>query len=416
MTADALKADGGSTKGYRVGTHRAVDPKQTVQRLRPLLPALGITRLANITGLDVIGIPVFMACRPNSRSLAVFQGKGIDADAARASALMEAIETHHAETIDLPLKLASVEELAYTHLIADVGRLPLSASGGFDPMRPILWIEGDDLCSGERKWLPFETVHANYTIEPITGEGSFTASTNGLASGNVLAEAICHGLFEVIERDATTLWKLQDQDRRDATALDPATVDDPVCIGLLQKFDRAGLDVAIWDVTTDVGIASFHCLVSGRDDGVGAPETGAGTHLSRDVALARALTEAAQVRTTYISGARDDITMDEYAEEARTARLATARSTIENFVPARSFDDVPDVMSDSFEDDIDTVMSALSNVGIDEVLMVDLTKPGLNIPVARVVVPGLEAALESQESDYVPGARAMRIVGEVDQP
>ncbi len=414
--ADAASATSGTTKGYRVGTHRAVDPKQTVQRLRPLLPALGITRLANITGLDVIGIPVFMACRPNSRSLAVFQGKGIDTDAARASALMEAIETHHAETIDLPLKLASVEELAYTHLIADVGRLPLSASGGFDPMRPILWVEADDLCSGERKWLPFETVHANYTIEPITGEGSFTASTNGLASGNVLAEAICHGLFEVIERDATTLWKLQDQASRDATALDPATIDDPVCLELLRQFDLAGLDVAIWDVTSDIGIASFHCLVTGRDDGVGAPETGAGTHLSKDVALARALTEAAQVRTTYISGARDDITMDEYTDTARAERLATARAAIDGFTPIRSYADVPDVTSDSFEDDIDAVIAALSTVGIDEVLVVDLTKPGLNIPVARVVVPGLEAALESQESDYVPGTRAMRIVGEVEQP
>ena len=58
-------------KTYRAGTHRSTAPEETLARVAPLLPALGITRLANITGLDRIGIPVVVACRPNSRSLAV---------------------------------------------------------------------------------------------------------------------------------------------------------------------------------------------------------------------------------------------------------------------------------------------------------------------------------------------------------
>jgi ribosomal protein S12 methylthiotransferase accessory factor YcaO len=47
---------------------------------------MGITRLGNITGLDRIGIPVAIAVRPNSRSVSVSQGKGLELPQALASA------------------------------------------------------------------------------------------------------------------------------------------------------------------------------------------------------------------------------------------------------------------------------------------------------------------------------------------
>src|SRR4051812_35005545 len=93
----------GTPKGFRAGTHRCVSPAETVARLRPHLAGMGITRVANVTGLDVIGIPVVMVCRPNSRSLSVSQGKGLDLDAARASGLMESVEMFHAERAIGPL-------------------------------------------------------------------------------------------------------------------------------------------------------------------------------------------------------------------------------------------------------------------------------------------------------------------------
>ena len=79
-------------KAFRRGTHRAVAPAETVAPVRPFLAAMGITRVANVTGLDHVGIPVVMVCRPNSWSLAVSQGEGLDLAAAEASGLMEAIE------------------------------------------------------------------------------------------------------------------------------------------------------------------------------------------------------------------------------------------------------------------------------------------------------------------------------------
>ncbi|MGH6913039.1 MAG: YcaO-like family protein, partial [Geminicoccales bacterium] len=175
-------------------------------RVCPVMPDMGVTRVANVTGLDRIGIPVVMVCRPNSRSIAVSQGKGLDLDAARASGLMEAVETYHAERIELPLKLAGLQSLQERHRVVDVAALPEITHGRFGPNLRILWIEGRDLISQAPIWLPYETVHIDCTLPQPTGSGCFLAGTNGLASGNHPLEAIDHAIGEVVERDSTSLW------------------------------------------------------------------------------------------------------------------------------------------------------------------------------------------------------------------
>src|SRR5580765_3567858 len=102
-----------SSKHYLRGTHRLVEPQETLQSVMPLMPVMGITRIANVTGLDYIGLPVVLVTRPNSRSLAVSQGKGLDLASAKASGLMESIEAFHAERPRAPLRLATLEELIY---------------------------------------------------------------------------------------------------------------------------------------------------------------------------------------------------------------------------------------------------------------------------------------------------------------
>jgi YcaO-like protein with predicted kinase domain len=129
--------------------------------VRPYLARTGITRIANVTGLDRIGVPVVMVCRPNSRSLAVSQGKGLTLDAAKASGVMEAIELYHAERIQLPLKLGSGRELAETHRLIDLEALPQRTDSRFHPNLPMLWIEGRDLVTATPIWVPYEVVHTS---------------------------------------------------------------------------------------------------------------------------------------------------------------------------------------------------------------------------------------------------------------
>ncbi len=142
-------------KAFRQGTHRLIPPEETIVRLGPYLPVMSITRVANVTGLDAIGVPVVMVVRPNARSLSVSQGKGLTLAAAKASGIMESIELYHAEHVYLPLMLGSYEELRHTRRLIDVAQLPQSSDGAFHPNLQALWIEGYNLLQQELVWLPF---------------------------------------------------------------------------------------------------------------------------------------------------------------------------------------------------------------------------------------------------------------------
>ena len=392
-------------KGFRGGTDRTVSPGETVERIRPYMPAMGITRIANITGLDCIGIPVVMVCRPNSRSLAVSQGKGLNLDAARASGLMESVESYHAERIHQPLKRASFEDLRYTHRVVDVDALPRMRSSRFHRDLAILWIEGRDLFADTAAWVPFELTHTNYTHPPLDGEGCFLCSSNGLASGNHLLEAISHAICEVVERDASALWDLDGPDACAARRIDLATVDDPSCRRVLELYDRAGVEVAAWDITSDIGIPAFLAQIVDRvEDPARALYAcaGMGCHPTRRIALLRALTEAAQGRLTAIAGSRDDLPRAEY-ERTRSIDAVQAYRAQTQGQGTRDFRSVPNHESETFDEDVAWELERLTAAGIREVVALDLTRPEFGVPVVRVVIPGLEGA--RMHPNYVAGER-----------
>lgn len=395
-------------KAFRQGSHRSVEPAETIERVRPLMAKMGITRIANVTGLDRIGIPVVMVCRPNSRSIAVCQGKGIDNDAATASGLMEAAEIHHAEHVTLPLKLASFTEIARDHPVIDVARLPRIRGNRYHSDLVMLWIEGFDLIGRQRLWLPFEMVHANYTLRLPPGSGCFDASTNGLASGNHILEAVCHGICEIVERDANTLWNRLDSLARDQTQFDLDTIDDGSCRGILQRLEAAEFDVTAWETTNDTGVPAFFCVLTDTVQHQAHIGVGSGCHPACNIALSRALTEAVQVRTTYISGARDDLMPEEYGKPLLNRRQAWAKQ-LTGSMPARAYGDGPDCCFDTFNEDVAWLLQQLRLVGIKQVVAVDLTRSGFDLPVVRMVIPGLEGP--DDHDGYVPGERALRQMG-----
>jgi YcaO-like protein with predicted kinase domain len=402
--------DSGNKIFFR-GSHRVVTPEQTLERVRRLLPAMGITRVANVTGLDSIDIPVVMVFRPNARSLSVSQGKGVTLAAAKASGVMESIETYHAEHITLPLKLASFEELRYTHNLLDPVQLAQPPETRYHPNRQMLWVEAEDLQRDERVWLPFEPIHLNYTLPSPPGSGCFVASSNGLASGNHILEAISHAICEVVERDAVALWHLSGKKAQRGTRIDLATVDDPDCRELLTKYECASIEVGVWDATSDIGIATFVCLVAERTPNPvrRLPVViNFGCHPARSVALARALTETAQSRLTYIAGSRDNLLRREYQAALNGDVQEYFRRLLKADDPRRDFHEVSNYEGERFLDDVQFELSCLCSAGIERVLLVDLTRPEFRIGVVRIVIPGLESLNTS--SNYRPGARATQLL------
>jgi ribosomal protein S12 methylthiotransferase accessory factor len=331
----------------------------------------------------------------------------LDLAAAKASGLMESIESYHAERIALPLVMGSYAELLSDRRLADVDQLPRPTWSRFHFDLPVLWIEGYDLLQKETVWLPYELVHTNYTVEMQVRSGNFVASSNGLASGNNLLEAISHAICEVVERDAAALNLLRDEAAIQQTRIDLDTVADPACRNVLEKYERAAVIVAVWEITSDVGISAFRCLISEREENpvrrLYAAE-GMGCHPCRPIALLRALTEAAQSRLTAISGSRDDTFRADYESLRSPERLQGNRIVTEFAGACKCFDGGPTFSGATFDDDVAWELERLRSAGIGRVVVVNLTRPEFGLPVVRVVIPRMESF--NREGTDAPGARA----------
>jgi YcaO-like protein with predicted kinase domain len=392
-------------KDYVLGTHRTVEPVRTLERLHTVLPQIEVTRVGVVTGLDVIGIPVVMVCRPNGRSLSVSQGKGVDLSAAKVSGIMEAVEAWHAEHVLLPLRLATYRELRAVATVVDVEQLPRPSSTRFHPDLTILWIEGTDVLTAERVWVPYECVHLDFRVPGAQGTGCFLATSTGLAAGNHLLEAVSHALCEVVERDALALWSERGAADRASRRIDLNTVDDPGCRRLLDAYEAARVGVVLSDLTSDVGLPVLSATIVDRaaDCLRRLPAAmGAGCHPDRAVALSRALTEAAQSRLTGIAGIRDDGSPRSYRQARDRATIATHLATLDER-PGRELADVPHVPGTSIDADVAHELDQVRAAGVRQVILVDLTRPDVGIPVVRMVVPGLEGW--SARAEVVRGAR-----------
>ena len=378
-------------------------------RVAPMARQMGITRLGNLTGLDRIGIPVTVAVRPNSRSFSVSQGKGLGISEALASAMMEAIELFHGEDLTARTVVASFRELSAT--TRTVPPTSLCGTGFPLPERTeIAWIEGYDLLGREACWVPWEVVHTDYTLPTNHSGEYFLSGTNGLASGNHLAEAISSAICELVERDAVALWHARDIRARSRYRLDLASVTDEDCRRLLDLYNRAGITPRLWDITSDIGIPAFICDIPAPTEDPSAALRrfrGAGCHPSRAIALARAMTEAAQTRLTYISGSRDDLL--DYTESAKDKLGAALLDALSLAVAAAAFEDIPDHDTHDVLVDVRWELERLRKVGVQRAIAVDLTRPEFGIPVVRMIVPGLE--WDCTHPHYVPGARALQAGG-----
>ena len=118
---------------------------------------------------------------------------------------------------------------------------------------------------------------------------------------------------------------------------------------------------------------------------------GFGAHWRPEIAIARALTEAAQTRVTYIAGARDDFFPFDYARATDPARVGAlwARCTAPCEEPVM-FEDLPGWTPRSLGDALTRLAAPLG-----QVIVVDLTHPALGVPVVKVVVPGRATDVEA---------------------
>lgn len=272
---------------------------------KELRDQFGISRVADLTRLDAIGLPVYSCVRALSATISIHSGKGLTHEASRAGAIAEAIEFQVAE------KPSGVFRVANATQLPAQDRLPLedcalARASVVNDLTPLAWEEVVNIQSGAPKLIPSDLVWLTGRIrdQPLL---YFQTGTNGIASGGTLEDAILSGLYEIVERDAWTLnqWLM------DVHGILPARVPlidlSPELETAVRKIEAAEVKLHLFDITTDYRVPAFSAVLLDLSGNVAGTFGGYGCHLSAEVAATRAITEAAQARCCYISGARDDL-------------------------------------------------------------------------------------------------------------
>ena len=414
---------------------RTRTPAETLEIVLPLAKKCGITRIAEITGLDRIGIPVFSCIRPGAAdgAISVYNGKGLTDDEARVSAVMEGIERYCAEVGDRDLIYDRYSNLNPAEAL-DPAELILPQ--GISPDTVIPWYPCRDLISGDELLIP---AHAVFHPVPHTHGRFMRTSTNGIASGNTFNEAALYGLCEVIERDA---WSLVEASGIAGKVIDTDTIPESADGGasaeylekctelrkLLKRFSDNGVDVILRDITADNGIPTIAAVSD--DVRLKDPSLlciGIGTALSPAVAAIRAVTETAQSRLTQIHGAREDTTEAEFRKQIgyeRTKRLNRKWFAVpESRAEMRNFADIPRFEADygngvcDFSKELAYISERLQGCGTKHIFAASLSTLDADIEVVRVIVPGLESfAIDNQRmGERCRNARRNRFSGAKSQ-
>jgi ribosomal protein S12 methylthiotransferase accessory factor len=347
----------------------------------------GITRLSRLTTLDNNGIPVWNAVTPNAKSIVINQGKGITDIDAKVSAAMEALERAIACAPDVETVTASSKALAEAgHNLDPLHGLVAIGRDDVGPEDQLEWVKGVDLIGGQETFVPLEAV----TLDRTRFESRFWQSSDGLASGNTQNEATLHGLLERIERDAYVLWQVTPIAKALERSIDPHSFDDPIIDFLLQRLERTGLRLRLFDITSDIGIPCYLALLAPTDIlGRRQPRFldvthGSGAHPNPIRAVIRAITETAQSRLTFISGARDDIDPDSFS---RPLPETTRRSLAAKPGPSERREPPPVHGADEL---LDLALVCLKQAGVTSAIAVPLTAMDLPFSVVKVLVPQLE--------------------------
>jgi ribosomal protein S12 methylthiotransferase accessory factor len=383
----------------RLGTSlRTRAAAETWRQLQRLQPSLGISRVTDITRLDRLGLPVFASIRPRGWTLRVHAGKGLDADEARIGALMEALET----------ELAELDAWQEPDAVRSLAELQSQWPGGLRPEH-FAPDQGASLSAAER-WpaVACECLVTGQRARPGVllpdalvrlpkpgriGPRGFSWSSNGLASGNTLDEATLHALLELLERDTLALHSVRDESRRLWPL--PAPFE-----AWATRWQAEGVELYVRELPNEFGLACFEAHLAEPNSADVNLASGSGLHLDRGIALARAVSEAAQSRLSTLHGGRDDITdfYGKYETPDTASRLETeARLRAQWADRSRTvaFEAVPHQKSPSPSAALATLRRQMAERGFPWIFRHRLRwprglRPGDTAEVVKLVVPGCE--------------------------
>jgi bacteriocin biosynthesis cyclodehydratase domain-containing protein len=319
-------------------------------------------------------------------------GKGSTAEQGEASALMEAIERYSGifqgdeirtarrfsdfapgdalHPNDIQLFSATQFQNRYAQQPDDSHPVPEP----FDPSRRTEWSPVWSLRDKRFIYLPTGLLYFFY--------GGFHTDSNGCAAGNTREEAIVQGFLELVERDAYAIWWYNQLER---AGVDLKQFDDSYVRDLQAQFADAGRRLWVLDVTSDLGIPTYVAVMHWMQNGHENIEFGSGAHFDRRIALLRSLTELTQFMSVGMMGGAS-------GEKPTLDGVTPLRLEDYPFLIPSDNPIVPPAPSlrlhDNTRDQVNACVEIATNAGYD-FLVLDQTRPDVEVPVVRVLVPGL---------------------------
>jgi ribosomal protein S12 methylthiotransferase accessory factor len=389
------------------GGYRSVSSRTTVARNRKhVSPLTGVvTKLEKMDGELPMNTNFFAQHNFSAPAMSVDQlrsglnggsfGKGSTAEQAEASALMEAIERYsgifQGDEIRMTRRFAdfpagdailsndvqhfSEAQIASRHQPVADGEHPVPDP--IDADARIEWSPAWSLRDQRFKYLPTGLLYFFYE--------DFHTDSNGCAAGNTREEAIVQGFLELVERDAYAIWWYN---RLQRPEIDLSQFDDSYIRDLRAQFVDYGRKIWVLDVTSDLGVPAYVAIMHWLQDGKENIEFGSGAHFDRRIAMLRSLTELSQFLSINVidgGGMRGD----------RSTLDGTTPLRLENYpflTPAKHAVPPPQlgmtVPLDSVKEQVEACVEVARRAGYD-FLVLDQTRPDVEVPVVRVIVPGL---------------------------
>lgn len=338
--------------------------------------ACGVTRLADVTGLDTIGLPVWQAVRPAGKALSVHQGKGATATAARIGALCEAIESHCAENAPADGPGCRFDALPAPARAPHLSDYTRQREAGAKPDEAVQWCVAQELAGGGPFYLPHDLVSLDFTAQR---RSPFDRSSAGLGLGGDSGAAIAVSLLELVERDCVGEWQRRPWPARMAEAIDLATVRYGWFGEWRERLAAQRIDLAVFAPAAVVSVPVAICWIGGGEAFGPAYRSfsGSACHADPELALFKALAEALQSRLTFIAGVRDDILPSHY--RARGSPIPEALAAA-----GRPWDG-----ERRFGSGWEAVAAAIAEAGYDRIAVKRLDRELDGIAVTKAFVPGL---------------------------
>ena len=387
------------------GGYRSVSSRTTVSRYRKhVSPLTGVvTRLERIEADLPLNTNYFAQHNFSAPAMSVDQlrsglnggsfGKGSTAEQAEASALMEAIERYSGifqgdeirttrrftdfaageAILSNDVQLFSEAQFQTRHILPADGTQPVPEP--LDPSDRIEWSPVWSLRDGRFKYLPTGLLYFFYR--------DFHTDSNGCAAGNTREEAIVQGFLELVERDAYAIWWYN---RLRRAEVDLSQFDDSYIRDIRTQFADAGRKLWVLDVTSDLGVPTYVAIMHWMKEGRENIEFGSGAHFDRRIALLRALTELSQFLSIgLMGGGRGEKPSLDGVTPLRLENYPFLSPASHPVVQPELGFSVP---LDSVREQVEACVEVATRAGHD-FMVLDQTRPDVEVPVVRVIVPGL---------------------------